>query len=170
MSELDFFRFHGVGQGLFCSGILSGGLSFVYDCGSSSSKSSALKAEISLFKEKLKYTKKKNIIDILVISHLHMDHWNGIPELLKDNGIKVKLVVMPYVSLWIQNIAMLESDEMSEDEYNFIRDPEAWLLDNGVENIIETRFETEKNSEDNKISSENIYNIFKEDNLIIDDI
>lgn len=99
-----------------------------------------------------------------------MDHWNGIPELLKDNGIKVKLVVMPYVSFWTQNIAMLESDEMSEDEYNFIRDPEAWLLDNGVENIIETRFEIEqKNSEDNKVSPENIYNIFKEDNLIIDD-
>lgn len=77
---------------------------------------------------------------------------------------------MPYVSLWIQNIAMLESDEMSEDEYNFIRDPEAWLLDNGVENIIETRFETEqKNSEDNKVSSESIYNIFKEYNLIIGD-
>lgn len=170
MSEPDFFRFHGVGQGLFCSGILSDDFSFVYDCGSSSSKSSTLRAEISLFKEKLKYTKKKNIIDILVISHLHMDHWNGIPELLKDNGIKVKLVVMPYVSLWIQNIAMLESDEMSEDEYNFIRNPEAWLLDNGVENIIETRFETEQeNSEDNKVSSENIYNIFKEDNLIIDD-
>ena len=167
---MDLFRFHGVGQGLFCSGILSGGLSFVYDCGSSSSKSSALKAEISLFKEKLKYNKKKNIIDILVISHFHMDHWNGIPELLKDNGIKVKLVVMPYVSFWTQNIAMLEADEMNEDEYNFIRDPETWLLDNGVENIIETQFETEQeNSEDNKVSSENIYNIFKEDNLIFDD-
>lgn len=80
------FKFHNVGQGLFYSGILSrkdNGIrnifSFVYDCGTDS-VASFLQREIDDYKLLLPTTGiiKHKKLSLLVISHLHDDHVNGL--------------------------------------------------------------------------------------------
>lgn len=86
------FRFHPVGQGLFYSGLLNGWrrhergtFSFVYDCGSTSSRE-FLYREIDDLKLLLPLagSRKSRRLDLLVISHLHDDHVNGLERLLSD--------------------------------------------------------------------------------------
>lgn len=79
------YNFHGVGQGLFCSGITDD-FRWIYDCGS---------LDTGLLKESIKQIGGE--VDMLAISHFHEDHVNGIPELIR-NGIKIKLVLIPYLS------------------------------------------------------------------------
>ena len=79
------FTFHGVGQGLFYSGsICDNTFNFVYDCGTSSDKS-CLKNALPEIRQDL---------DFVVISHLHDDHVNGLPELFEKAHIKK--IFLPY--------------------------------------------------------------------------
>ena len=80
MIDID-FKFRSVGQGAFYTGIFKQRLngnqfSFVYDCGSHSSRQ-YIDQEISNFVTETK----KQKIDILFISHFHSDHTNKIAEL-----------------------------------------------------------------------------------------
>ena len=85
------FVFHGVGQGLFYSGSIEGitkeqrsAFHFVYDCGGISGQN-YLHKEISTIPQ---------VIDFIAISHLHDDHINGLPILIK--GRKIKRIFLPY--------------------------------------------------------------------------
>lgn len=77
-----------VGQGSFYSEVffLPEGKTFtvVYDCGSSNRKELHREIDHSGIKE----------IDLLVISHFHTDHINGL-SLMKESGISAKKVVIP---------------------------------------------------------------------------
>ena len=94
------FRFHNVGQGLFYSGILNVKdnkkhyiFTFVYDCGAFAS--STLEKEINDFTALLpKGTKKNHRLNLLVLSHLHEDHINGLQYLLND--VEIDTLVMPF--------------------------------------------------------------------------
>lgn len=141
MSIKGFFRFHNVGQGLFYSGILSKKVnhkhnvfSFVYDCGTDSS-TLFLQREIDDFKLLLPTTgiSKHKKLDLLVISHLHDDHVNGLKYLLKD--IDVDTVVMPYINDNLELLARLESHSNDEFLQVFYTDPIAWFVSNGVHRI-----------------------------------
>ena len=93
------FEFHNVGQGLFYSGIISNrndNFAIVYDCGSAS-KEEYLNMQIDRFKKFLN-KKMKNNVDLLIISHFHRDHINGIPYLLKDKTIKINTVILQDLS------------------------------------------------------------------------
>ena len=153
------FRFHNVGQGLFYSGILnqeadSGKqhqtVCFVYDCGTNSSKN-FLKKEIDDFKLLMpasnKGTRKK--LDLLVVSHLHDDHVNGLELLLKN--VDVNTVVMPYVNEGIKFLARLESHNNDEFLQLFYTDPVGWFVSKGVRRIFllgaEEQFDKNKNTE-----------------------
>lgn len=160
------FRFHNVGQGLFYSGILnqeadSGKrhqtVCFVYDCGTGSSKN-FLKKEIDDFKLLMpassKGTRKK--LDLLVVSHLHDDHVNGLEFLLKN--VDVDTIVMPYVNEGIKFLARLESHSNEGFLQLFYTDPVGWFISKGVRRIFllgaEERFEKKENIESNNINGD----------------
>ncbi len=132
------FRFHNVGQGLFYSGILNkkdskshATFSFVYDCGTDSSMA-FLKNEIDSFKQLLPTDEKK--LDLLVISHLHDDHVNGLEYLLK--GIKVDTVVMPYINDVLKSLPLVESSANSDFLRTFYLDPVNWFSLRGVRRVM----------------------------------
>ena len=154
------FRFHNVGQGLFYSGVLSkkdksphSTFSFVYDCGTDSS-ASFLKREIDDYKLLLPATgiTRNKELNLLVISHLHDDHVNGLEYLLKD--IVVDTVVMPYINDGLKLLARLESFGNDEFLQIFYADPIAWFSSKGVHRIFfigsEEIIEEHKNSLDNE--------------------
>ena len=89
------FTFHGVGQGLFYVGELHGGhFNFVYDCGTFDICRKAIKKEI-IESEIIQKKYCDKIFDFVAISHLHVDHVNMLPEILKhlkDNG----KIYLPY--------------------------------------------------------------------------
>ncbi|MFA6756050.1 MAG: MBL fold metallo-hydrolase [Bacilli bacterium] len=86
---MNVFKFYNVGQGLFYFGELDNNFRFVYDCGGSKRYvNNAIKNG---------FTKGKSL-DLLVISHLHEDHTNGIDELIKFTG-KPKKIILPYLYL-----------------------------------------------------------------------
>ena len=85
------FKFHGVGQGLFYSAKLYENEKevgcFIYDCGSESTQT-YIKAEVEQFCAEAKR------LDFLVISHLHDDHVNGLPDLLAK--VTPEKIFLPY--------------------------------------------------------------------------
>ena len=70
---------------------------------------------------------------MLIISHLHDDHVNGLEYLL--DGFEVETVVMPYVSDGLKLLARLEMN--SDDEFLkiFYTDPVAWFVSKGVKRV-----------------------------------
>lgn len=103
------FKFHRVGQGLFYTGQLITNhrtFNFVYDCGSAN-RIPRTKA-ISEYKSELRNDEK---IDLLILSHLHTDHYNGIKQLLKNRG--AKLAILPYSPLWERMVIKLVSKSSS---------------------------------------------------------
>lgn len=90
------FEFHPVGQGLFYTGnIYDEGtpFSFVYDCGG---EKRFIGREIESYYRR--HGSKE--LDLIVLSHLHADHINGVKKLLglttDPNDSKRTRVVMPY--------------------------------------------------------------------------
>ncbi|MCH5249997.1 MAG: hypothetical protein J1E98_08690 [Lachnospiraceae bacterium] len=136
------FRFHNIGQGLFYSGILNKKepkshdvFSFVYDCGTYSALYFLMR-EIKSFKPLLPSagTPNKKRLDMLVISHLHDDHVNGLEYLL--DGVEVDTVVMPYVDDGLKSLPLVESAGNSDFLRTFYLDPVRWLASRGVRRIM----------------------------------
>ncbi|HEX2956440.1 MAG TPA: MBL fold metallo-hydrolase [Chitinispirillaceae bacterium] len=127
------FEYHPVGQGLFYSGHLvfdDEDYTFVYDCGSEM-REPRTKA-ISDFKKR--FLKNKKEIDLLVISHLHTDHYNGIKQLLQNRG--AKLAILPYMEDWERIFIRLINGRNSKWNDDFLTDPAQYLLNNGVDRVI----------------------------------
>ena len=126
------FEYHNVGQGLFYSGEIVGSngyiFKFVYDCGSTNKET--IYASISKFKDKSKNDK----INMLIISHLHSDHINGLDELLKH--FKVYNVVLPYFAPEERLLIALKKINASMWYYDFLKDPVYYLMEKGVEKVI----------------------------------
>ena len=75
---MNSFKFYPVGQGLFYSGSLFGGAyHFVYDCGTESLQK-YLNNAINSYTQELRRTTDEAIIEFVVISHLHEDHFSGL--------------------------------------------------------------------------------------------
>jgi len=122
------FMFHNVGQGIFYTGILNyenRKLSFVYDCGSSTLNNSELSNRIKVFIKGLS----KDTIDLLVVSHFHEDHINGLDILL--NNKRVKIVVIPYMSFIERILIATVYGRRNTDNwyFEFILDPVTFLIE-----------------------------------------
>lgn len=89
------FKFNGVGQGLFYAGTLFNGMfNFVFDCGTSNKKS-YIDGHINEYIQEITHSKDKPHIHLVVISHLHKDHFSGLLELAKHAVIDK--IYLPYL-------------------------------------------------------------------------
>lgn len=127
------FIYHNVGQGLFYSGEISPyGMRkfiFVYDCGSE---------DVHLIKTGIRRFRKdtrNNMINLLIISHLHRDHVNGLEELF-GRFDKVETVILPYLNPSERLIIALNAKSMPNWYYRFLSDPVEYLIEKGVNRII----------------------------------
>jgi len=92
---MNSFKFYPVGQGLFYSGSLFGGnYNFVYDCGTESQQE-YLNNAMELYIEELKRNAGEAVIEFVVISHLHKDHFSGLYSLAKQ--ARIKKLYLPYL-------------------------------------------------------------------------
>ncbi|QGK73209.1 MBL fold metallo-hydrolase [Flavobacterium sp. SLB02] len=148
MINID-FKFRAVGQGAFYTGIFKhqngNQFSFVYDCGTHSSRQYIDQEIINFVSE----TSNKKI-DILFISHLHDDHINKISDLLNQTG-GAKLAVLPYLNLDELILAYTDVNlsVRGGDTLSFIQDPINFLLERKVEQVIFIHPTDEKDSNDN---------------------
>ncbi len=108
--------FFGVGQGAFyCERFEEEKIQVIYDCGSFS-----VPKLISAINDSLL---DKNYVTILFISHFHLDHINGIPELIKK--VNLKYIFFPYLTpedrqLLIMYNKYLKNEFYMNDDENFI--------------------------------------------------
>lgn len=144
--------FHNVGQGLFYTGRIkcSNGsdFNFVYDCGAT--EKYCYDRSITLDTCIDRYTKylDKQDIDMLVVSHFHHDHINGIAKLLENN---VKNVVIPFYTFEERFITYFtnEVEDITNDQLSFLLDPYQFFLNRDVERIIVVHHQ-KKHNETNK--------------------
>ena len=90
-----------VGQGFFHAGWVhlsedSPGYFYIYDCGSMTKYATACKREVKKLHGCVGNGAK---LHLLVLSHMHADHVNGVPGLLKDEALKVDTIMMPLVNM-----------------------------------------------------------------------
>lgn len=119
------FMFHPVGHGLFYSGTIkncndNNHFSFVYDCGG---------CNPNIINSAIENADLPSTINLLIISHFHEDHINGVLKL--KNKHKIETVILPYLDPTSKNIYMTylasKNNDLSgsklKDLENFICDP-----------------------------------------------
>ena len=131
-------KFHGVGQGLFSSidacfhmcysRAFPEGFAMVFDCGSKQRKNVARKVR--------RYIQRRNSshLDVLVISHLHEDHVNGLPELL--SYLDVDTVILPYLTPLERLLIAGIHPRRPAWYYGFLADPPSFFLSMGARRVL----------------------------------
>lgn len=137
------FCFHRVGDGTFYTGELRRNekkFRFVYDCGRYPCRkcpgtekekcNRKLERSINRFASPagMKY-------DLLILSHLHEDHINGIPKLFQR--AVPKTVVLPYTEPFRRmEIALTLEDSENPELLELLADPCRYFLDRGAEQVL----------------------------------
>lgn len=137
MTMTVYFEYHPVGQGLFYSGRL-GKFRFVYDCGAGTSyKTPAPDASAAIADYTAGWDDRP--LDMLVLSHLHSDHMNGVRQLLKGTH-GAKTVVLPYLNpserLLVAGSQALAGTVFAADDASFLINPVAYLREAGARRIV----------------------------------
>jgi Predicted hydrolase (metallo-beta-lactamase superfamily) len=141
------FCFYGVGQGLFYSGMIENGdkrFSFVYDCGSSGDKANLYRCIDEYIETLPKGNGGKKHLDMLILSHFHRDHINGLEYFLER--VEVSLAVIPYNPDEYLTLFALDSRVAEEpDDFilDFLSDRFSFLKAHGVKTVIELCGKTE---------------------------
>jgi beta-lactamase superfamily II metal-dependent hydrolase len=128
-------RQHPVGQGGFHSAEVAVGTSrfrYIYDCGSESKGAVAREVERAF-----EGRSSKQCVDLLVLSHLHADHVNGVASLLAAHAIK--RVLLPYI-VPAERLALLASAcasrRWSESYHTLVMNPVEWFKEQSVPDVI----------------------------------
>lgn len=112
-----------VGQGAFYIEKFNDGFTVVYDCGSYKNT--------SIVEENIKNSILDTKIDLLVISHYHEDHINGLEYLFQN--FNVEKMLMPYLNLTEKMESFVDAD-IKNTNNNFYKDfcvdPNKALFDN----------------------------------------
>jgi len=138
--ELAFgYRFHPVGQGLFCSGHFTrpGQPTFrwVYDCGTEMGKrvtarGQHVRDEIARLSSDIETDR----LDLVTLSHFDEDHLSGILDLLAT--FRVGTLLLPHLTPWERLIvALSEEAAVGSDLLGFLTAPTAFLLARAEERI-----------------------------------
>lgn len=123
------FGFFPVGQGLFYGGNISTNgnpsFTFVYDCGAEKQWSTYLNNSINTFASFPKVFSGNNTLirslDLIVVSHLHADHFSGIYNLIKTIG-KPRKILLPLISFnsFVREIVLYgifsEKDDFADNQ------------------------------------------------------
>lgn len=138
-----------VGQGAFYIEKFSDDFTVVYDCGSYKST--------SIVEKNIKNSIINTKIDLLVISHYHEDHINGLEYIFKN--FDVKRMLMPYMDLLEKVESYIDADKRNNSN-SFYRDfcikPEE-ALRNNFGKIPEITFVLpERSKESNDINMQNL--------------
>lgn len=73
-------------------------------------------------------------MDLLFLSHLHVDHTNGLNQLL--SSFKVREVILPYFPPIERLLIALSNINMPAWYYNFLADPVEFLVEREVDRVI----------------------------------
>ena len=122
------FDFNKVGQGLFYSGNIDG-FNLVYDCGTDCVEDMG-RTVIGPYKRKMH----GDTIDLLMLSHFHADHTNGLDSLLKN--VKLGTVVIPYFYPIERLILALKKEDFNEWYYTFLENPILFFIKRGAKKVI----------------------------------
>ena len=137
MSEMH-FQFHPVGQGLFYSGQV-GEFDFVYDCGTASGISH-VKSAVEAYDRFRRRKTSKGKLGLLILSHFHEDHINGVGELLAKTG-GVSEVVLPYLypaerlMVAAEFAVANQIEDLGDEHIEFLADPAKFLRDRGADRV-----------------------------------
>ncbi len=150
------YAFHPVGQGLFASGAIGncpsrwmgrekGDVYFlwVYDCGTTSPQA-VLKEALDLFAGE--YVAKKQLLDLVVLSHFDKDHISGVVDLL--GRFEVDVLLLPFVPL-AQRFMLAFHEGIAVDDalFAFFIDPVGYLNEAGVRGVRRVVFVPPSNGE-----------------------
>jgi hypothetical protein len=130
-----------VGQGLFASGAIAGGLgpplNWVYDCGTSSSDNLLVKALDSMRAQQLALGASR--IRLCAISHFDKDHISGLIRLLAR--FPVQTLLLPYIPVWRRLMVAIDLGIAADDPFlDFFIDPVTWLRERAEGRIGEILF------------------------------
>jgi hypothetical protein len=100
-----------VGQGFFHAGWIKAGEApegffYVYDCGAMATYKAARDREI---RKLINDVGTDARLDLLVLSHMHADHVNGVEKLISDGKFAVDTVMMPLVRMKDRLVAFAKS-------------------------------------------------------------
>ncbi|PHG27294.1 hypothetical protein COI60_31380 [Bacillus toyonensis] len=151
------FNFENSGQGLFYNGEIDQ-FNIIYDCGSENKR--FLNKCINDYKETW-HLKRKKQIDLLILSHFHKDHVNGLDKLLEN--AKLDTVVFPYMDP-VEKLYLLNNRNfINSNNKQLLINPIDYFIQKGVRQIIlikktELKLEIPKSESKNE-SDLNIENI-----------
>lgn len=128
------------GQGLFATGMITRAndqpLSWVYDCGTTSSQSCLIGSLDAFEAQQRAYGTQS--IRLAVLSHFDKDHLSGLTNLL--GRFPIRTLLLPYIPLWQRLvIALDEGMEATDPDFEFFLNPSAYianLADSRVEEIV----------------------------------
>lgn len=124
-AEINFWN---VGQGLCHTAKILNSL-LMYDCGSKTT------SQIELVIRKIAARYSSTDFELLVLSHLHTDHINGLDDLLRSS-LRPKRVAIPYVPAIERLMLAVSTDEVPAWYENFLQDPIAYFRENRVNEVI----------------------------------
>jgi hypothetical protein len=116
-------------------------LSYVYDCGAQLSYRAERDAQITDYVNSYHCRQDSPYLDLLFLSHAHVDHINGVPRLM--DHVSVGTVVMPLIEPSQRLMALAHAThhgeiEMGVQEFyeEFTASPAAAVLSRGAERVI----------------------------------
>jgi len=129
-----------VGHGFFHTASLNsdaGGRTYryIYDCGSVAR--TLVEDRIAIYSENEFLEHREPVLDMLVLSHFHVDHINGVPHLL--SLFRVKKLVLPFLSKDFELAALADLAANGLSVWNefsgLVLNPQAWMRERGQGDI-----------------------------------